>query len=151
MSRLANLAAKLFNPREEFRPKIVATDKRIRGLLNNQWIFDTTSALLVWELPYFPHYWVPRSSFLPAATFKADAAISGIQSSTSKLTVGERAIDVLELPERYNTQLAGYVKIESKDLDAWYEEQSEILYHPKDPFHRVDILPTGRHVRVIGR
>jgi len=148
MSRLANLAAKLFNPREEFRPKIVATDKRIRGLLNNQWIFDTTSALLVWELPYFPHYWVPRSSFLPAATFKADAAISGIQSSTSKLTVGERAIDVLELPERYNTQLAGYVKIESKDLDAWYEEQSEILYHPKDPFHRVDILPTGRHVRV---
>ncbi|KAJ9658766.1 hypothetical protein H2198_003512 [Neophaeococcomyces mojaviensis] len=148
MSRLAQLGAKLFNPREEFRPKIVASDKRVRGLLNNQWIFDTTSALLVWEIPYFPHYWIPKSSFLPAASFKADAAISGIQSSTSRLIVGDKNIETLTVPDGYNTQLAGYVKIESKDLDAWYEEQSQVLYHPKDPFHRIDILPSGRHVQV---
>lgn len=148
MSRLAELGSKLFNPRQEFRPKIVDTQKRVRGLLAGQWIFDTTAAKLVWEIPYFPYYWIPRSSFTPAASFKEDAPISGIQSSTSKLTVGDKTIDTLLVPDSYNTELAGYVKIEHKDLDAWYEEMSPLFYHPKDPFHRVDILPSGRHVKV---
>ncbi len=25
---------------------------------------------------------------------------------------------------------------------------SEVVYHPKDPFHRVDILPSGRRVKI---
>jgi uncharacterized protein (DUF427 family) len=54
----------------------------------------------------------------------------------------------LLVPDSFNSELAGYVKINFKDLDAWYEEMSEVLYHPKDPFHRVDILPSGRHVKV---
>lgn len=148
MSRLAQLGARLFNANEEFRPKIVQTEKRVRGLLNGQWIFDTTSAKLVWEIPYFPFYWIPRKDFLPVAEFKADSAISGIQSSTSKLSAGGKAVDTLLVPDGYNTDLRGHVKIEFKDLDAWYEEQEVCLYHPKDPFHRVDILASGRHVRV---
>ena len=40
------------------------------------------------------------------------------------------------------------MKVDFKSLDAWFEEQSEVLFHPKDPFHRVDILPSGRHVKV---
>lgn len=148
MSRLAQLGAKLFHPREEFRPKIVQTDKRVRGVLAGHWIFDTTSALLVWEIPYFPYYWIPKSAFLPTVTFKEDAAVSGIESSTAKLTVADKTIDALIVPDGYNTELAGHVKLEAKDLDAWYEEQSQVLYHPKDPYHRIDILPTGRHVKV---
>lgn len=148
MSRLADLGSKLFNANHSFRPKIVPTGKLVRGILNKQEIFRTTSALLVWELPYFPHYWVPRSSFLPAAEFKDNPSISGIQSSTAKLSVGEKWIEVLIVPDSFNSELAGYVKIEFKDLDAWYEELSEVLYHPRDPYHRVDILPSARHVRV---
>lgn len=149
MSRLAELGAKLFNPREEFRPKIVDTEKRVRGVLNGQYIFDTTKAKLVWEIKYFPQYWIPRADFTSAATFEADKPVSGISSSTSKLSVaGGKVVEVLEVPERYNTELAGYVKIEFRAVDAWYEEQSQLFYHPKDPFHRVDILPSSRHVKV---
>lgn len=148
MSRLAELGSKLFHPRQEFRPKIVDTDKRVRGVLNSQWIFDTTRAKLVWELPYFPHYWIPKDAFLPTVTFREDSAISGIRSSTSKLEVNGKVIDTLLVPDSLNTELVGYVKIEFKDLDAWYEETQPVLYHPKDPFHRVDILPAGRHVKV---
>lgn len=124
------------------------TEKRVRGLLNGQWIFDTTSALLVWEIKFFPWYWIPKADFLPTAEFVDDKPISGIQSSTSKLHVGDKWIPTLLVPDSFNSQLAGYVKIDAKALDAWYEEQSEVLYHPKDPFHRVDILPSGRKVRV---
>jgi hypothetical protein len=42
------LAGKLFNPNAEYRPKVVATDKRIRGILGGKVVFDTTEAKLVW-------------------------------------------------------------------------------------------------------
>lgn len=148
MSRLADLGSKLFHANESFRPKIVPTQKLIRGVLNKHFIFSTTSALLVWEIPYFPFYWIPKSSFLPVAKFTDNPSISGIQSSTAKLSVGEKSIETLIVPDSFNSELAGYVKVEFGDLDAWYEELTRVLYHPKDPFHRVDILPSGRSVRV---
>ena len=33
-------------------------------------------------------------------------------------------------------------------MDQFYEEDFPIYVHPKDPFKRVDILPSTRHVRV---
>ncbi|MCH0541714.1 DUF427 domain-containing protein [Streptomyces sp. MUM 203J] len=33
-------------------------------------------------------------------------------------------------------------------LDHWYEEETEIFVHPRDPHKRVDALPSSRHVRV---
>ncbi|KAK5082198.1 hypothetical protein LTR05_007341 [Lithohypha guttulata] len=148
MSRLLELGSKLLHPRQEFRPKIVDTEKRVRGVLDGHYIFDTTRAKLVWEIPYFPQFWIPKDDFLPAANFKEDAPISGIQSSTSKLTAGGKTISSLLIPLGYNTELAGYVKVEFKDLDAWYEEMVQVFYHPKDPFHRIDVLPSGRQVKV---
>jgi len=148
MSRLAELGAKLFHPQAEYRPKIVNTERRVRGKLNGQWIFDTTSAKLVWEIKYFPQYWIPRNSFTTAASFTDDAPISGIQSSTSKLTVGDKTIPALIVPDSLDTELVGYVKVEFRDVDAWYEEEEQLFYHPKDPFHRVDIIRSSRHVKV---
>ena len=147
MSRLAALGSRLFHANEAFRPKILTTEKRVRGRLNGQWIFDTTSAKLVWET-HAPSYWIPKESFTSTVSFEADANISGIQSSTSKFTVGDKTIDTLIVPNSFNSELAGYVKIEFKDLDEWYEEQQSIPYGPKDPFHRVDIIPSGRHVKI---
>lgn len=54
----------------------------------------------------------------------------------------------LVVPSSFNSELAGYVKIEFSKLDQWFEEQSQIIYHPRDPFHRVDVLPTSRHIRI---
>jgi len=93
-------------------------------------------------------YWIPKSAFLDTAEFTEDKPISGIQSSTSTLTVKDKSVSTLSVPDSFHSELAGLVKIEFKALDAWYEEQSQVLYHPKDPYHRVDILPTGRKVRI---
>ncbi|MGH2970291.1 MAG: DUF427 domain-containing protein [Solirubrobacteraceae bacterium] len=34
------------------------------------------------------------------------------------------------------------------DLDAWFEEDEELIAHAIDPYHRVDVRPTSRHVVV---
>jgi uncharacterized protein (DUF427 family) len=34
-------------------------------------------------------------------------------------------------------------------MDAWYEEDDEVFVHPRDPHHRVDVLNSSRHVKVV--
>ena len=33
-------------------------------------------------------------------------------------------------------------------MDHWYEEDEEVFVHPRDPYHRVDVLESSRHVRI---
>ena len=33
-------------------------------------------------------------------------------------------------------------------FDAWYEEDELNVAHPRDPFHRIDVLPSSRQVRL---
>ncbi|ETI25176.1 hypothetical protein G647_04549 [Cladophialophora carrionii CBS 160.54] len=145
---LAELASKLFNANQDSQTKIVGTEKRVRGVLNGKYIFDTTAAKLVWENGFYPNYWIPRSDFLSTVNFAEDKPVLGIETLTSTISVGNNSVASLVVPDTVNSELAGYVKIDFKALDAWYEEQAQIVYHPKDPFHRVDIIPTGRHVKV---
>jgi uncharacterized protein (DUF427 family) len=126
---------------------VLQTEKRIRGVFNGTYIFDTTNAKLVWE-KYQPQYWIPKRDFLAAAKFTAEKPVLGLAASISTLTVAEKSVLSLLVPVSSSSELAGYVKLSYKDLDAWYEEQAQVVYYPKDPFHRVDNLPSGRHIRV---
>ena len=42
--------------------KLEKTPRRVRGLYNGLYIFDTTEALYVWEHPYFPQFYVATSA-----------------------------------------------------------------------------------------
>jgi uncharacterized protein (DUF427 family) len=43
---------------------------------------------------------------------------------------------------------AGYVRVRWTDVDAWYEEDEEVYVHVRDPYHRIDIVPTSRRLQV---
>lgn len=168
MSQITQLAARLFSPSSSSSSsssppiRTLPTTKRIRGYLNTSLLFDTTSALLVWEHQYFPYYWIPRAAFSSTnAVFEKDKPVSGIESSTYVIRTtsssngdgsgkqGGKELKALVVPDAFNSPLAGYVKIDFKELDKVYEELEEAGFpHPKDPFHRVDVLATGRHVKV---
>jgi uncharacterized protein (DUF427 family) len=34
-------------------------------------------------------------------------------------------------------------------MDRWFEEGEEVFVHPRDPYHRIDIMRSDRHVRVL--
>jgi uncharacterized protein (DUF427 family) len=44
--------------------------------------------------------------------------------------------------------LAGYVRVDWNAVDRWLEEDEEVVGHPRDPFHRIDIRQSSRHVVV---
>ena len=45
-------------------------------------------------------------------------------------------------------ELRDAIRLQWDSMDAWYEEDEQVFTHPRDPYTRVDILPSSRHVRV---
>ena len=45
-------------------------------------------------------------------------------------------------------ELRDAIRLEWDAMDAWFEEDEEVFTHARDPYTRVDILPSSRHVRV---
>jgi uncharacterized protein (DUF427 family) len=45
-------------------------------------------------------------------------------------------------------ELREAIRLDWNSMDAWFEEDEELFTHPRDPYTRVDILPSSRHVRV---
>ncbi len=57
-------------------------------------------------------------------------------------------IVLLHEPGRYAGELAGRVAFAWRGMDAFYEEDDRIVGHAADPYHRIDIRTTSRHLVV---
>jgi uncharacterized protein (DUF427 family) len=57
------------------------------------------------------------------------------------------AEDVHGVPTSPEPDAPGYVHVPWDSVDAWYEEEERLLGHPRNPYHRIDILRASRHVR----
>jgi uncharacterized protein (DUF427 family) len=44
--------------------------------------------------------------------------------------------------------IAGMIAFYWDRIDRWLEEDEEIHVHPRDPYHRIDVLDSSRHVRI---
>ena len=45
--------------------------------------------------------------------------------------------------------IKGYLAFVWKKADVWYEEEEEVFVHPRDPYSRLDAIPSSRHVQVV--
>ncbi|CAN9269756.1 hypothetical protein AA0117_g2903 [Alternaria alternata] len=93
-------------------------------------------------------YYVPISSFTSNAKLLRGSAIDGTNGGADLgvLTVGNRDSNRILI---FNTgKLKDLVKVDFRAVDQWFEEDMEIYGHPKDPYKRIDILPSSRNVRV---
>ncbi|MGW2151085.1 DUF427 domain-containing protein [Nonomuraea bangladeshensis] len=135
------------------RVRVERTAKRVRAYLGGRAVADTTAALLVWEVPYYPTYYFPLAdvdeSALKAtgATKRSPSRGEGVVHTVTSGTA-EAPDAALTYPDSPLEEIRGHVRFEWDAMDAWFEEDEEVYVHPRDPYTRVDILPTSRHVRV---
>ncbi|MGW5683857.1 DUF427 domain-containing protein [Nonomuraea sp. NPDC003754] len=135
------------------RLKVEPTAKRVRTYLGGRKIVDTTRALLVWESPHYPTYYLPLAD-LERAELKPTGATTHSPSRgegvihTVVVDGKEAAGAALTHPDSPIEELREYVRLEWSAMDAWFEEDEEVYVHPRDPYTRVDILPSSRRVRV---
>jgi uncharacterized protein (DUF427 family) len=134
------------------RVRVEPGAKRVRAYLNGQVVVDTTRPLLVWEIPYYPSYYLPLADVKAELVDTGDSAQSPSRGDARVLTVrtgsGEAPKAALHYADSPLEALRGHVKIEWDAMDAWFEEDEEVFTHVRSPYARIDILPSSREVVV---
>ena len=126
--------------------------RRIRATLAGDTVLDTVRALYVWEKPYYPQYYIPvadiRAELIPSGATehspsRGDAEIYDVKVSGA--TAGGAA---RRYPDSPLEDLREAVRLDWAAMSEWFEEDEPVYTHPRDPYTRVDILASSRHVRV---
>lgn len=91
---------------------------------------------------------MPISSFTKDAKLSQADAVDGTDGAAhlGTLTVGNRISNRILL--FHTGVLKDLVKVDFRAIDQWFEEDVPIYVHPKDPYKRIDILPSSRTVKV---
>ena len=126
--------------------------KRVRAYLAGQLVADTIHPVLVWEGPHYPVYYLPaadiRAELVPAgrtehSPSRGDAEILDVKVASATAVGG-----ALRYPQSPLPELRGLVRLEWDSMSEWLEEDEPVYTHARNPYSRVDILASSRHVRV---
>jgi uncharacterized protein (DUF427 family) len=138
--------------------RYTATPKRLRAYLGGQTVLDTRDALLVYEpRRVVPWYAVPPGDLDLQLTEHDPVPLPDLSAPVLPPlhnewhTVPGRSLhlqghgEVAFRPDE--PELDGRVVMHWEPFD-WREEDETVLAHPHDPFKRIDVLASSRHVRV---
>ena len=130
--------------------------RRIRARLGGETVVDSRHAKLLHEHAHLPIYYFPedevRMDLLVPSNKHTTCPYKGEASYWSVHAGGRVAEDaVWSYPEPIEDAppLTGYFAFFWHKMDEWLEEDEPAIVHARDPYHRVDVLDTSRHVRII--
>ncbi len=135
------------------RVRVEEGQKRVRVYLGGELVADTLHPKYVWEKPYYPAYYFPPAdvnrellidtgeSFRSPS--RGSASVYTVKAGDVEAVAAARVWDGTEIDE-----LAGFVSFDWKAMSNWFEEDEEVYVHPRDPYTRVDVLQSSRHVEV---
>jgi uncharacterized protein (DUF427 family) len=129
--------------------------RRIRAVFAGETVVDGRHGKLLHEHAHLPIYYFPeaemrmdlleptdRSTHCP---YKGDASYWSVKVGDR---VAENAVWSYPDPIEGAPPLAGHYAIYWDRMDEWLEEDEPAIVHARDPYHRVDILESSRHVKV---
>jgi uncharacterized protein (DUF427 family) len=138
-------------------------DKHVRAYLGGELVADSHHPVLVWEpRRVTPQYAFRRPDILadlePAEPQSAAEpprrvldprvafAVHTAPGTPQTVWVGDRAAGgaAFALAEE---NVADLVVLDFDPFD-WFEEDEPIISHPRDPFHRIDVRRSSRHVQI---
>jgi uncharacterized protein (DUF427 family) len=145
-----------FKTNPDYKITFEPSPRRVRVQFNGETIADSTKARLLFETRHLPVYYFPRSDvrmdlFAPTehhtfCPYKGTASYWTIRVADKS---SENA--VWGYPEPYDEvdAIKDFVAFYWDRVDHWYEEDEEIFVHSRDPYKRVDVVASSRHVQVI--
>jgi uncharacterized protein (DUF427 family) len=131
------------------------TPKRIRVQLGDETIADSRRAMMLHESGLQPIYYFPpedvRSDVLQPSARHTHCPKKG-QASYYTLRAGDRVVEngAWYYPDPINgaPPIKDLIAFYWDRMDRWLEEDEQVVVHARDPYHRIDILKSDRHVRV---
>jgi uncharacterized protein (DUF427 family) len=142
-------------PREKGIIYFEDSPRRIRAVFAGETVVDSRHAKLLHEQGHLPIYYFPeaevRMDLLQPTDHSTHCPFKGDASYWS-VRVGDRVAEnaAWSYPDPIETApaLRGYLAFYWNRMEQWLEEDEPAIVHARDPYHRVDVLDTSRHVRV---
>ncbi len=130
--------------------------RRVRVLYAGEIVADSNRVMLLHEANHLPVYYFPvedvRMDLMTPTGHSTHCPYKGVASYWSLRAggrVAENAAWGYQDPVPESDYLKGYVAFYWNQMDAWFEEDDEVFVHPRDPYHRVDVVNSSRHVQVV--
>jgi uncharacterized protein (DUF427 family) len=146
-----------FDPRALQRHILYFEDspRRVRVMFGGETVADSRRVKLLHESGHLPVYYFlkgdVRMELLEESDHTTRCPFKG-EASYWSVKVGDRVSEnaVWGYPEPIDSAppIAGYVAFYWNRMDHWFEEDEEVYVHPRDPYHRVDVLESSRRVKV---
>ena len=130
--------------------------RRVRAAFGGQTVLDTTRAVLLHETGLPPQLYAPigdiRGDLIQPTDHHTFCPFKGTASYwtvTAGDQVAENAIWSYPEPNAEASWLQGYAGFYWAAMDEWYDEDERLEGQLRDPYHRVDVRRSSRHVRVL--
>jgi uncharacterized protein (DUF427 family) len=132
------------------------TPKRVRVIVGGETVADSRHAFLLHESGLQPVYYFPprdvRSDLLEPSDRVTHCPKKG-DASYYTIRAGDKVVEngAWYYPAPIDSappELEGLIAFYFDRMDRWLEEAEEISVHPRDPYHRIDVVPSDSLVRV---
>ncbi len=121
----------------------------VRAYFNGQLVADSREMVLFFERPY-PNYLFPkhhvRMEYLSKSNTLENREGRGATEFWHLEVDGKRSENAAF--SFLDHGVGDYLTFKWDAIDRWLEEEEEIFVHARNPYHRVDAVPSSRHIEV---
>jgi uncharacterized protein (DUF427 family) len=124
--------------------------RRIRALLGGETVADSRRMKLLHESGRLPVYHFPegdvRTDLFEPSDKTEESKLKGTARFWTVRAGGRSAPDAAW--SWSEPLLAGYIALDWSSMDDWLAEDDRLFGHPHDPYSRIDVHESSRHVKV---
>jgi uncharacterized protein (DUF427 family) len=129
--------------------------RRVRVMFGGEFLADSSRVQLLFETGKLPVYYFPerdvRREFLCDSGREDSDPVKGrtafFDIKTGADAAHEAAWRCAGNPAA-GTDISDLIAFDWNAMDAWFEEDEQVFVHARDPYHRVDVVESSRHVAV---
>lgn len=133
-------------------PLWIPVPKRIRAKSGDQFIVDSDRAMMLRGMP--PVYYFQAKDVKINQLRESEHEMRDKRFGRKKfwhLMADDKLIEnaawsYIE-PEIF-PEIENYVAFEWNAMDSWWEEDEPVRVHPRDPYSRIDVIQSSRHVKI---
>ena len=137
------------------RAEFVPTAKWVRVYFGGELLADSRRVMILRQVVRTPVYYFPegdvRMELLEESDHTTHSRLTG-EARYWHVRVGDRLAENAAWryhdPSDKASFLAGYIAFDWQKVDSVFEESEEVYTHARDPYHRIDVLHSSRHVKV---
>lgn len=133
--------------------RVENSPKWVRAYLGGHPVVDSRAVRLVWEQAFYPTYYFPVADVTASLAPTGGSAKDPVRGTALTCDVTAGTVTAAAAALHYDGEqaaepLRGLVRFDWSAMDAWFEEDEPVYTHARDPYTRVEVLASSRHVRV---